>query len=178
MKIYSSKKDTGKTSLCFGASALKDNLRIDCLGDLDELNSFLGLAKAAIKDGSIKQIINKLQNDIYVVSSEIATKTQNLTKLKTRLGEERLLWLESQINKLSSRVRLRGCGFLVPGENVYSGILDVCRAVCRRAERKAVSLKRKYIIKNDFILAYLNRLSSLLFVLARILGKLPKSPSF
>ncbi len=171
MKIYTAKGDKGKTSLLFGGIVSKDDLRIECLGELDELNSLLGLAKTGIKSGSIQDVINSVQRDIYIVSSEIATKKENLHRLKIKLKKDRLLCMESQINKLASQLKIKRSCFFIPGENYSAAILDVCRAVCRRVERRAVALKKKSLIKNDFIIAYLNRLSSLLFVLARLSGK-------
>lgn len=174
MKAYTAKGDKGETDLLFGCRVKKDDLRIECLGDLDELNSFLGLAKATIAQSAFKKVIPFLQNDIYFISSEIATQPKNLNKLQIRLSRERLLWLEKQINKLSCRVDSQSRCFFIPGENSSSAILDICRTICRRAERSAVALSRKEKIRNSLILAYLNRLSSLLFVLSRILEKKQK----
>ena len=171
MKIYTKKGDKGQTSLLFGGKVTKGHLRIECLGDLDELNSFLGLSKTAIKSSVIKILINALQKDIYVICSEVATQSGNLKRLKVRLSPERLAWLESQINKLAAKVKLRKGCFFVPGANYSCALLDVCRAISRRAERRVVSLNRQSKIRNKFIIAYLNRLSSLLFVLARLLEK-------
>ncbi|MDP2940316.1 MAG: cob(I)yrinic acid a,c-diamide adenosyltransferase [Candidatus Omnitrophota bacterium] len=171
MKIYTAKGDQGKTSLLFGARISKSNLVIECLGCLDELNSFLGLAKAVVKSASFKKLIHKLQTDIYVISSEIAAKSENLNKLAIRFRKKRLLWLEKEINNLALKAKFKSCCFFVAGSNFPSAILDVCRTVCRRAERKLVFLNCKAKIKNQVILAYLNRLSSLLFVLVRAFEK-------
>lgn len=171
MKAYTGKGDTGETSLFLQGRVKKDDLRIECLGELDELNSFLGLSKAAIKAKAIKRIIQIMQNDIYIISSEIAAPERYLNKLKIRLSKVRLLWLQTQINKFYKKAMFKECCFFIPGENFASAALDICRTICRRAERRVVSLNRKIGIKNPLIIPFLNRLSSLLFVLARVTAK-------
>ncbi len=174
MRAYTGRGDRGKTSLLFGGRAGKDNPRIECLGDLDELNSFLGLSKAGLKSHALKNLLNNLQKDIYFICSEIAADAKNLKQLKRRFAKERLFRLEREINKLAAKVKLKNYCFFIPGENFSSATLDVCRTICRRAERRVVSLNRKAKIKNPSILAYINRLSSFLFVLARLLEKTHK----
>ncbi len=169
MKIYTAKGDAGKTSLLFGARVSKRNSIIECLGDLDELNAFIGLAKAVIKNPEFKSMLYRLQKDIGIISSEIAANARNLNKLQIKLGSARLVRLEGQINRLASKAKLGRRGFFIPGENFSSALMEVCRTICRRAERSAVFIKERKQVKNTVILAYLNRLSSLLFVLARLL---------
>ena len=171
MKVYTKKGDKGRTSLLFGGRVSKHHSRIECLGDLDELNSFLGLAKSTIKSQTVKPIINNLQKDIYIICSEIAIPTGNSKQPKASIKPVNLNWLEAQINKLAAKVRFGKDCFFIPGANYSCALLDVCRTISRRAERRVVLLDCQSKIKNKLIIAYLNRLSSLLFVLARLLEK-------
>lgn len=166
MKISTKTGDNGSTSLLYGGRIRKDSLRVEACGTLDELCSFLGLCKSLLKNRQEKSLIEKLQTDLFVICSEIATKTSFLHKLKRRLGKKDINYLESIIEKLEKRCKLRCC-FLLAGENTLSATLDIARTIARRAERRTVTLKKKEMVKNISILAYLNRLSDLLYLLAR-----------
>ncbi len=167
MSISTRKGDRGWTGLLFGHRVRKNSTRIEANGALDELNSFLGLAKSRIRRTWIKEIIHTCQRDIFIVSSEIAVLPREVSKLQLRVDAERVGWLEDQLTAVEARVQVPGCCFLIAGESHSSALLDVCRCVARRAERLVVGLYRKKAVRNARLLQYLNRLSDLLWLLAR-----------
>ncbi|MBN2119514.1 MAG: cob(I)yrinic acid a,c-diamide adenosyltransferase [Candidatus Omnitrophica bacterium] len=166
MSITTKTGDKGITCLYKGKKVYKDHLRIELCGSLDELGSYLGLSKNLVKSKKIKKIIEAVQRDLYLVAAEVVTQTKFLKKLKRRLDETFPARIERSIKDLEKKLPRLNC-FCLCGENLCSSVLDVARAVSRRAERKATTLKRKSLLKNSHILVYLNRLSDLLFLLAR-----------
>jgi len=171
MSITTKKGDKGITSLYSGEKVSKDDLRVETYGTLDELCSFLGLSKSLIKERKLKKLIQSIQQDLFVMGAELATKPTFFSKLKKRIGKGYVDRLEKIISGLEKKKTFEECCFYLPGENLNSSVLDIARTVTRRAERLVVTLKRKGILLNDFILIYLNRLSDLLYLLARGYGK-------
>jgi cob(I)alamin adenosyltransferase len=171
MSITTKKGDKGKTSLCRGRIVCKDDPRVEFCGSLDELCSFLGLSKSMVKRKEAKALIESIQRDLFVIGIEIATESKFIKKLKSRVDNSYVSRLEKNILSLEKKNALTECCFCLPGENEVSGILDITRTVARRLERLAVTLKKKKILLNGFILIYLNRLSDLLYLLARGCGK-------
>ena len=171
MKISTKTGDNGSTSLLYGGRVRKDSLRLEACGTLDELCSFLGLCKSLLKNRQEKSLIEKAQTALFVINSEITTETSSLGRLKRRLNKKDVNYLESIIEKLEKKYKPRQWHFLLPGENTISAALDIARTVTRRAERRVVTLKKKKIVKNVSILAYLNRLSDLLYLLTRFYEK-------
>jgi cob(I)alamin adenosyltransferase len=167
MSITTKKGDRGRTSLCFGAPVSKDNIRLEACGTLDELNSFLGLAKSLVKQKKNKKLIESMQGDLFVIGAELATKRASLAKLRKRIDKSYASRLENAIFELEKKKVIKESCFCLPGANPTSGTLDIARTVTRRAERLVVTLKRKGKLWNNFILIYLNRLSDLLYLLAR-----------
>ncbi len=165
MKFYTRTGDKGETSLMYGRRVYKDDERVECLGSIDELNSFIGLASAYIKDEKIKEILTAIQRELYYVGAEVADPTG-----KTFLLEEKhLLELERKIDEFSSHIRPLE-HFVVPGGSIPACYLHICRTACRRAERSLVKLYRKEKIR-ELLLSYMNRLSSFFFVLALYINK-------
>ena len=167
MSITTGHGDAGWTDLLFGGRIRKDHLRVHAVGTLDELNSFLGLAKASIRDKKTRQEIHAIQRDIFILSSELIALPRNLRRLELRIKEADVKRLEALTTALERKVRLAGCCFLIPGESATSALLDVCRTVARRAERIVVSLRQAKAVPNRSIPVYLNRLSDLLYMMAR-----------
>ncbi len=165
MKICTKTGDGGTTSILYGRRVRKDNLRIEACGALDELNSFLGLCKNLLKDKTSKRLINKVQRDLFVIGSEVACRKASLYKLKKKIKGQDVRHLELFIEKLEKKHKVKK--FVPPGENTLSALVDIARTVARRAERRAVTLKNEGRLKNKYVLIYLNRLSDLLFLLAR-----------
>ena len=114
-----------------------------------------------------KRIIHSCQKDIFIVASEFAVVRRDVHRLEYRVDESMLRRVEQEMKKLEKRVKPAECCFLIPGGNTLSALLDVCRCVARRAERKAVSIYRRRKAPNRIALIYLNRLSDLLYLLAR-----------
>lgn len=167
MSITTKKGDKGFTSLLWGERVKKDHIRVETYGTLDELCSFLGLAKSMIRNKKTKKLIERIQTDSFVIGSEIATKPKFINRLKKRIDNSSVKLLEENISDLERRMKFEGCCFLLPGENFISALFDVSRTIARRAERKVVTLKNRGILKNHYDLIYLNRLSDLLYLLAR-----------
>ena len=163
MKKVKHKGDAGYTDSLFGRRLRKSSPTIEAIGDIDELSSFLGLAKSVQTSAGRKKILEDIQTDLYVISSEIITPAGKLNELELRFGNERVAWLEKKCRPKKS---LKECCFFIPGQSKVSAILDVCRAVCRRAERSLVRLRKRRKFSSH-ILAYVNRLSTFLFIQAR-----------
>lgn len=164
MKIYTARGDAGQTDL-LGDRVDKDDPRIDLIGELDETTSAIGLARAlATVEGTNARLI-VVQRDLYQIMAELAF-TDSTRPESLHFSSDRTIWLEDELAKISAAITLPR-EFVLPGECVASGALDVARTVVRRAERQAVSLQRTDVVHNGEIVRYLNRLSSLLFMLAR-----------
>ena len=150
--------DNGKSALIKGKRILKNSLIFDLLGDLDELNCWLGLAKNYLKNKD-KDIIEEIQKDIFVISGQIACAPKKSLKNN----------IEKLDKNLELYIKKDGVlkNFVMPGKNEKTAILDITRTICRRAERKVVG----YGKINKEVLVYLNHLSKFLFYFARVIGK-------
>lgn len=176
MKIYTKSGDSGETSLFGGERVSKDNLRIETYGTIDELNAVLGLALTEIEDEELKQVLLSIQNDLFVVGADLATPRSNNGKdgYITRIDNSYSERMEELIDSFSERLpELRA--FILPGGSRSAAWLHLARTVCRRAERKIVTLSHTVEIGNSLVV-YLNRLSDLLFVLARQANAVKNSP--
>lgn len=171
MRITTKTGDKGITSLYLKGRVSKDDIRCEVCGDLDELCSFLGLAKSIIKTKKVKEVIDKIQRDLFIIGTEIATKIKFISKLEKRIGKVHVSHLEKEIKKIEKKINFKKGTFLLPGDNIFSSILDTTRTIARRAERRIATLKKKNMLKNNYILVYLNRLSDLLYLLARSFEK-------
>lgn len=163
-RIYTSRRDHKQTRLLSGERVGKDNEYVHACGALDELQSHLGLARSLNKQDPIGSILYAIQRDLMVAASELASGSRTGHRLKRRIDEEDVLRLETWIDDLAESFGIPE-GFVVPGASTESAALHVARAVARRCERIIVRLSRKkggY----DRLVAYLNRLSDLLFVAA------------
>jgi cob(I)alamin adenosyltransferase len=167
MKIYTKTGDDGRTGLLGGERISKSAPRIEAYGTVDELNSFIGLAVIEVKDAEVKSLLEKIQNQLFTVGSELASpdveksKKLNLPKVPSEF------YLESEITIDHFEEKLEELkNFILPGGSKSAALLHVCRTICRRAERKVVELKNE-TNSCENILIYLNRLSDLFFVLAR-----------
>lgn len=167
MSITTKKGDKGFTFLCGGAKVTKDDIRIDICGGLDELNSFLGVSKVIVKTKDIKDLLEGIQRDLFVIGSEISTPLTATKRLKNTVKYKSIQKLQQHINALENKKVIKDKCFSLPGGSLASSILDVARTIARRLERRVVTLNRKKLLKNKNILVYLNRLSDLLYLLAR-----------
>lgn len=175
MKIYTKTGDNGFTSLFGGDRVSKDNLRIEAYGSVDELNSILGVAFTETVESSIKEIILRIQNLLFVLGADLATPLHKDRKVSVpRISEVEVSEIEEQIDIFESKIpELKS--FILPGGSKGSAYLHLARTVCRRAERKTVTLGKTLEI-GDYVVIFLNRLSDLLFVMARFENYFNKTP--
>ena len=166
MGIRSGKGDAGFTDLLFNRRISKDSADILAIGDLDELNSYLGLIKNKSRSRKDRAILEKIQHGICVIASEIAVGTERKKKLGPLLQENDTDWIKLEICNLENGFHLERC-FSLPGGSELSSFLDIARAVARRAERSVVSLLNREKVKNKNALSYLNCVSDILFIMAR-----------
>ena len=159
--------DKGNTSLLLGGKVAKDSPRIELAGALDELCSFLGVSRSLLKHPKTKTNLKKIQKDLFVIGAEVSTKPHFLKRLKHRMDQDHVDWIEKWIQQLENKNCFKRSSFCLPGENFIASTLDVSRTIARRAERQAVYLSKRKQLRNRFILIYLNRLSDLLYLLAR-----------
>ncbi|HMA37620.1 MAG TPA: cob(I)yrinic acid a,c-diamide adenosyltransferase [Chloroflexia bacterium] len=158
--------DAGYTDLLGPDRVPKYDLRVQTYGDLDEASSGLGLARALAQQPRVQEIVRHVQHDLYLLMAEVAMPGGQVEKLPYRVTPEQVAWLETTITALEDEVEMPR-QFILPGASAGSAALDVARAVVRRAERAAVQLASQGDLPAGQVLTYLNRCSSLLFVLAR-----------
>jgi cob(I)alamin adenosyltransferase len=164
-KIYTRRGDSGETRLFSGERVPKDEARLEALGCIDELVAFLGLSRSEIKDCEIRSRLTAIQSELYLILSEIASAAQD-KPTATKLPDDAVDIIESLIDTYDAKLPpLRD--FIMPGESRASSLLHVARTVCRRAERRVVVVARNFPL-HARAPAYLNRLSDLLFVMARL----------
>lgn len=167
---FSTKGDSGETSLLGGQRVPKYDARPETYGTLDEASSALGVARAGTNNHNVKDIILSVQKDLLTMGAELSSQMEDISKLTLRIGVDDVLRLEKIIDELQENVTLKN-EFIYPGETVVSAQIDVGRTIIRRAERKAARLKDNGLINNTHIHKYLNRLADMLFVLARYEGQ-------
>jgi cob(I)alamin adenosyltransferase len=161
--FYTRKGDDGKTGLLGEGRISKSHLRIETLGTLDEATSTLGLARAACHDPKIIASVMDIQRDLYHLMAEIAATPENALQFKFS-AEERVSWLESQVEAFSSNLEIPR-EFILPGDTSSGAAFSLARTVIRRAERRLAELQEQGEIDNPILLKYINRLSSLCFIL-------------
>lgn len=164
MKIYTRKGDDGTTGLLYGGRVAKDSAAPTAYGAVDELQAFLGLARAE-SDGELADVLLHIERDLWVVMGELATDPDNRDKLDagTTLATEAMVThIEDLIDSFSERFD-PPTEFVVPGQERVAALLDVARTVARRAERDSLPAATD----DSHVVAYLNRLSDLLWTLAR-----------
>jgi len=166
--------DGGETSLFGKERVRKTDPRIEALGDLDEAQAVLGLARSLAPRSSLGRELLELQQGLYLVMAEIATPRSDLSRLKERLDGAAVARLESVLETVKKRTPIEG-RFVVPGGNRFSGALDPARTVARRAERPVVLCVDEVYGSGEALLPWLNRLSDLLFVLARASERGPRA---
>lgn len=166
MKIYTKRGDDGTTGLFYGGRVRKDSERPAAYGTVDEAQAVLGLARAfAEPGGELDQMVVALARDLYVLMAEVATAPENRSKLTdgaSRVTAEMVSALEDQIDAISERFEMPS-EFVIPGGNVVGAHLDLARTVVRRAERLAMAVADA----DSHVVPYLNRLSDLLWAMAR-----------
>lgn len=170
MKIYTKTGDRGETGLFGGPRVGKDAPRIEAYGTVDELNSVLGLVRAQLAAGEIDVLAARIQNDLFALGAQLATPDPSAHQTAL-IGPPQIAALESAIDHFEARLEPL-TEFVLPGGTPAAAHLHLARTVCRRAERRVVTLSRHSSepIATD-VIVYLNRLSDLLFVLARAVNR-------
>jgi len=170
MKIYTRTGDSGETALFGGERIPKSDARVDAYGEVDELNAAIGVALTAGVDGEIASMLGAIQRDLFALGGRLADPGRKVAArvAKAALGGDDVLRLEGWIDRLEAELPpLRR--FILPGGTPAGAALHLARTVCRRAERRMVSLGRDAF--EPELLAYVNRLSDLLFVMARAVNR-------
>ncbi len=155
--------DEGFSGLLGKGRFPKYDLRFEAIGDIDETNSALGLARALCVNPETRATLLHIQRDLYHLMAEAAAPVENAEKFHT-IREEQVTWLENQTDTCAASISLPE-EFIVPGDTPPAAALDLARTVTRRAERRLAELLQRGDVQNTELLHYLNRLSSLLFVL-------------
>ena len=171
MKIYTKTGDKGETGLIGGTRVSKSALRVEAYGEVDELNAVLGYARAKVNDESIKGQLSDIQRDLFAIGAQLADPRGQVEKKaeKAAVSEASVKELEALIDRYDSMLpSLRS--FILPGGAEAGAILHLARAVCRRAERRMVALTQETPLP-PVLLVYVNRLSDLLFILARAINR-------
>jgi len=163
MNIYTKTGDKGKTSLYDNKRVFKDSLRVESYGTIDELNSSLGLAKNFIEEKEVVTLIHNIQRKLFDIGAELAT--EDISKIPVVTGEEDVLNIEKMIDKYLASIK-KPDHFIIPGAGKAAGFLHLSRTICRRAERRIISLAKDEEV-NPYLIKYINRLSDLLYSLAR-----------
>jgi len=169
VKTFNKRGDKGDTSLLFGSRVAKHDPRCEAYGTIDEAVSSLGIARNFVAKDKVKEIILKVQKELFTVNAVLATKPEDYERLVSRfepITEDMANKLEEIIDEVEAKIEMPK-SFIIPGSNLGSACLDLSRAIVRRAERRVVILREQNEIGNDAILQYLNRLADLLFILAR-----------
>ncbi len=162
-KIVTKTGDQGNTLLADGSRCSKNDPLIQCLGEIDELNSWIGLVLSQVEDQSASELLLRIQHDLFDLGAELSLPGEH------KLSPLYVEFLEQQIDQLNQSLQPLE-EFILPGGSGLLGYLHLARCVCRRGERSLVELHQQRA-QNPVSLQYINRLSDLLFVLARSLGK-------
>lgn len=162
-KFYTQTGDDGYTGLLGEGRVPKHDARMEALGDLDEASAALGLARAGCMTPGICELLTSIQRDLYNVMAEIGATPENAPRFR-KIDASRVTWLETATDTLSEQVQLPN-EFILPGDSQGGAILALARTIVRRAERRVARLLHTDQIENIQLLRYLNRLSSLCFVL-------------
>lgn len=165
-KVTTGTGDTGYTGLIGEQRVPKYDPRPDTFGTVDEATSALGLARASTRNQRVKDMILHIQQDLYLLMAELATPPENYEKMGYRVTAEHVHSLEQQEEALKREVEIPN-KFVIPGDTLDGAALDLARTIIRRAERMAVKLLHDGVIANKEVVVYLNRLSDLVFIIAR-----------
>jgi len=178
MKTFNKKGDFGETSLLYGVRTTKCDQRCEAYGTIDEVVSFLGLARNFCEP-EVNDILISLQRELFIIGAELATPQERYPELLVKgkiVKPEMVQRLEDLIGDFESKIEMPR-EFIIPGACVSSATLDIARAVVRRAERRIVALKDTNQRINEEILKYVNRLADLIFTLARYEERNGNNPS-
>lgn len=171
MKIYTKTGDEGETGLFDGTRVPKHDPRVEAYGEVDEVNALVGTIRAILSDQEIGEILASIQRDLFAIGAQLADPKfgERKRKEKVVLNEARVKELEDTIDRCEAELPpLKH--FILPGGSHAGSLLHLARTVCRRAERRTIALKHQGIPVSPILIIYMNRLSDLLFVLARVVN--------
>ena len=164
MSITTKRGDDGGTDLWFADRVPKHHPQVEAYGAFDEAKAALGIARSQAPDWMKAEIL-KIQKDLYLVSSDLATLRGKLNRLKERVGPEHVSWADGQIARYEKKIEIRD--WVISGDTAGGAALDLAVTIIRRGERRCVKLQEEGYINNRDLLVYVNRLSDLLFLMAR-----------
>ena len=169
MKIYTRTGDAGQTSLFDGTRVSKSDPRVDAYGEVDELNAWLGLSRAQSLDPDLDEALIIIQKDLFALGAKLADPASRIASRVTKatIEDDDVARLEALIDKLEEELPPLS-RFILAGGSEAGAALHVARAVCRRAERRMMSLEPA---PDGILIRYINRLSDLLFVMARVVNR-------
>ncbi len=171
-KIYTKTGDSGTTSLIGGTKVLKSDLRIECYGTIDELNSYTGLLFDLITDKNSREILKEIQDRLFTVGSSLACDPEKEPLMKIPdLKETDVEMLEKEMDAMNETLPAMKF-FVLPGGHPAVSTTHIARCVCRRAERLCVNMQAHDLFVDPLVIKYINRLSDYLFVLSRYVGHL------
>lgn len=162
-QFYTKTGDDGYTGLIGDERVPKYHPQPEALGSLDEASAALGLVRASTNLDDLNQIILKIQRDLYQMMAEVSATPENADRFR-EINTDKVNWLETMIDEITAKVEIPG-GFVVPGDTFTSSLLALSRTIIRRAERHIAGLIHQDLLENLEILRYVNRLSSLCYVL-------------
>jgi cob(I)alamin adenosyltransferase len=165
MSIATKRGDSGQTSLPGGVRVTKSNARVECYGTIDELISQMGFARAITEHKEVHDLVKEIQRELFKVGSAIGT-APGARKPAPEITQEMVDALEAHVHRIEALPGILG-DWSLPGETPDGSAMDVARTICRRTERLAVGLSEAGDLQNPNILAYLNRLSDLLWLFGR-----------
>ena len=168
-RLYTKFGDKGATSLLYGGRVSKNDLHTEAYGITDEAVSAMGLARALTEDARVKDALRDLQRELFTVAAELATEPDKYSLFQQHfqpVTEGMVTNLESMIDSLEEDVEMPKV-FILPGGSPASAAIDLARCIIRNSERRVVALHEAGRLTNELVIAYLNRLGDLLFVLAR-----------
>lgn len=164
-KIYTKTGDAGETGLYGGSRIPKDDLRVECYGTLDEVNSAIGLAYSLVTDNFVKDTLRQIQKRLFVVGAQLASDDKGNSMLYDKISENDIQFLEHEIDKIQESITEQ-TNFIIPGGSTSAASIHVARTIARRLERVLIRLAREIEIEKE-LLIFINRLSDVLFILAR-----------
>jgi len=168
--VYTKTGDKGKTGLIGGTRVPKNHERLEAYGTIDELNSFIGLIRSYELDASIDRVIIEIQSKLFTIGAYLATDT-SVSDLRDRIhcDDKQIALMETEMDRMEAALTpLKN--FILPGGHPAVGYCHVARTICRRAERRVLTMADTYDV-NPWVIRYINRLSDYLFVLSRHLSK-------
>ena len=174
MKIYTKTGDTGETGLYGGIRVSKDSMRIEACGTVDELNACIGLVRSQSPDAEVDAILHRIQNELFDIGADLATLETHPKAANLRIPPTLTPELEKEIDRYEDQLPALK-NFILPGGSACGATIHLARTVCRRAERCVVRLAETETA-NPEVRIYLNRLSDLLFVLARTVNHRSDEP--